>query len=379
MTLGIDASNLDGGALIYLTELLAHANPAAQGFGWVRVWGSRRVLDALPERDWLEKCHEPLLDGSAFHHTFWKLFRLDGAVEDACDLLFLPGGNLSGFHPQVSMCQNGLPFCQERKRYPWWSRNRWRLEVLRLRLGYSFRRAEGLIFLTKTSKKGAEAAMSQQFKAATVIPHGLNSRFLRPARSTNSVPWGGRLLCVGGIDRYKNLLPLAEAVARLRREGYPLTLHLVGRVFEQATFRTLERLARQTDSGLFLHREVSHATIASVYENADAFVAPSGCETFGLVLPEAMGYGLPIAAARRSALPEVLGEAALFFEPDSVESIVTALRRLADDTPLRATLSQRARQRAEEFSWKTCADETLTYLARIAQHHQRRQRTAEPA
>ncbi len=379
MTLGIDASNLDGGALIYLTELLAHADPTAQGFGWVRVWGSRRVLDALPERDWLEKCHEPLLDGSAFQRTFWKLFRLDGAVKEACDLLFLPGGNLSDFHPQVSMCQNGLPFCQERKRYPWSSRSRWRLEVLRLWLSRSFQRAEGVVFLSKTSKQTVETALGQPFKAAIVIPHGLNSRFLRPTRSTNPVPWGGRLICVGGIDRYKNLLPLAEAVVRLRREGYRFTLNLVGRVLDFSTYRALERVARQADSGLFLHREISHATIGSVYQLADAFVAPSGCETFGLVLPEAMGYGLPIVAARRSALPEVLDDAALFFEPDSVESIVAALRRLADDAPLRATLSHRARQRAEEFSWKTCADETLTYLARLARHHQFRQLAAEPA
>jgi len=379
MTLGIDASNLDGGALIYLTELLTHADPAVQGFGWVRVWGNRRVLDSLPERDWLEKCHEPLLDGSVFRRTFWKLFRLDGAVEGACDLLFLPGGNLSNFHPQVSMCQNGLPFCEDRKRYPGWSRNRWRLEVLRLRLGRSFRGAEGLIFVTKTSKKRAEAVLNQKFKAAAIIPHGLNSRFLRPARSIAPAPWGGRLLCVGGIDRYKNLLPLAEAVVRLRREGYPLTLQLVGRVLDFFTYRALERVARQADSGLLLHPEISHANIGSVYENADAFVAPSGCETFGLVLPEAMGYGLPIAAARRSALPEVLGDAALFFEPDSVESIVGALRQLSYDAPLRAALSQRARQRAEAFSWKICADETLAYLARIARHHQLRHLTAEPA
>ncbi|MBC7893009.1 MAG: glycosyltransferase, partial [Sphingobacteriaceae bacterium] len=190
---------------------------------------------------------------------------------------------------------------------------------------------------------------------------------------------GGRLLYVGGIDRYKNLLPLAEAVARLRREDYPLTLHLVGRVLDSSTYRALERVARQADSGLFLHGEISHATIGTVYQLADAFVAPSGCETFGLVLPEAMGYGLPIAAAQRRALPAVRGEAAFFFEPDSVESIAAALRRLADDAPLRVALSQRARQRAKAFSWETCADETLTYLARIARHHQLRQLAAEPA
>jgi glycosyltransferase involved in cell wall biosynthesis len=375
MILGIDASNLGGGSLTYLTELLGHANPAAHGFSRVRVWGGRRVLDRLPERDWLEKIHQPALDGMFLRKTLWKLFQLRPVAQRGCDVLFLPGGNPCRFHPQVAMCHNQLPFdARERRRYPLWSRRRWRLEVLRRTLSFSFRRANGVIFVTEHSKVQVEAAMGLRLGAAVVIPHGVNARFLNPrplAEVTGQRKAVWRLLYVSSIDQYKHHAALVSAVLRLRGQGFPLELHLVGRALHPRTQRTLRQMVGPgNQKGIYCHAEVPHADMGRVYEGADWFVYPSACETFGLSLPEAMGHRMPIAASCLSALPEVLNDAAAYFNPRSVDSIEQTLRALLEQPHRRRQLAKKAFRRAQQFSWVACAEATLAYIAGVARQHQ---------
>lgn len=370
MVLGIDASNLGGGSLTYLAELLTHADPAAHGFSRVRVWGGRHVLDSIPEREWLEKCPQRALDGSFFQKSFWKLFRLGAVARRGCDVLFLPGGNPCGFHPQVSMCHNQLPFdARERTRYAPWSRQRLRLEVLRRTLHLSFRRADGLIFITEHSRAGVERALRTEF-GAVVIPHGVNGRFLNPrplAEVSQQKRRVWRLLYVSSIDRYKHHTALIRAVLQLRQQGFALELHLVGRVLNQRTYRALRRLAGQGgETGIYHQPEVPHADMGTLYEQADWFVYPSACETFGLSLPEAMGHQMPIAASCLSALPEVLADAAAYFNPRSVESIEQALRTLLEQPHRRRQLAKKAYRRARQFSWTACSQATFGYLAEVA-------------
>ena len=102
-----------------------------------------------------------------------------------------------------------------------------------------------------------------------------------------------------------------------------------------------------------------------VYHQADAFVFASSCETFGQILLEAMASGLPIACSNRSAMPEVLGNAGIYFDPESPDQIADALTMLLKDHDLRAMLAQEAYDRAREYSWERCAKETFSFLAEV--------------
>ena len=74
---------------------------------------------------------------------------------------------------------------------------------------------------------------------------------------------------------------------------------------------------------------------------------------------EAMARGVPVAASRASAIPEVAGDAALLFDPDSTEEIAGAIRSLIGDEELRARLAEAGRNRAAQFSWERTARGTL--------------------
>ena len=91
----------------------------------------------------------------------------------------------------------------------------------------------------------------------------------------------------------------------------------------------------------------------------DSFVYPSVFEGFGLPPLEAAACGTPVVASNVTALPEVLGDAALLVDPEDTDAIAQALRRLLEDDDLRADLRQRGLQRAAGFTWDAVAERVV--------------------
>src|SRR5436305_10418424 len=155
MRLGIDAYNLrSGGSLTHITELLNAAHPERHGIDRVFVWCVREILSRLPQRQWLEAVHEPMLDSTLPVRTFWqqtKLARLARAA--ACDLLFIPGSTyLGNFRPFVTMSHNMLPFDLTQVRLFGMSLRALKFLLLRLTQANTFRNAAGVIFLDASAR-----------------------------------------------------------------------------------------------------------------------------------------------------------------------------------------------------------------------------------
>jgi glycosyltransferase involved in cell wall biosynthesis len=104
---------------------------------------------------------------------------------------------------------------------------------------------------------------------------------------------------------------------------------------------------------------VEKADLPGLYSGARALVLPSEHESFGFPVLEAFACGTPAITSNTSALPEIAGEAALLIDPYSVEEIAAACRRLANDDGLRQELIEKGRRRAQDFSWRRCAEQTL--------------------
>ncbi|MEO5888314.1 MAG: glycosyltransferase family 1 protein [Anaerolineales bacterium] len=107
---------------------------------------------------------------------------------------------------------------------------------------------------------------------------------------------------------------------------------------------------------------ITDEELKALYLNALGFIFPSYYEGFGLPILEAMHCGCPVLCARAASLPEVAGEAALFFDPMNVRDIANAIVRVVSDLQLRNDLIQKGYQRAKEFSWQTTARNTLDVL-----------------
>ena len=99
--------------------------------------------------------------------------------------------------------------------------------------------------------------------------------------------------------------------------------------------------------------------LAVLYQNAAAFVYPSLYEGFGIPPLEAMALGCPVICSNTSSIPEVVGDAGEYFEPEHVESIRAAVENMLQSSERRAELIQKGFKKCAEYSWDRCASETL--------------------
>ncbi len=168
---------------------------------------------------------------------------------------------------------------------------------------------------------------------------------------------GSYLLYVGGRGRrYKNFANFFCAFARLAAAFPALHLVCVG----QRGFAP-EELAVIRGCGLESRCRSVPATdrqLVFLYRQAALFVYPSLYEGFGLPILEAFAAGCPVALSDASCFPEIAGDAAFYFDPSDVSSIVQALATVLADEALRRTLIHRGWSRLQAFSWGLTAERT---------------------
>jgi glycosyltransferase involved in cell wall biosynthesis len=376
MILGIDASNIrGGGGVTHLAELLGAAEPKESGFERVVLWAPPPTLAAIADRPWLTKLTHPWLSASLPWRTAWQRFKLRSEIIRAkCGITFVPGGGYSSLPgPVVTMSQNLLPFDRREIRRFGLSVFFFKMLILHRTQSRAFMGADGVIFLTEFAKAAVIRQLRRPPKRAAVISHGVDQRFrLAPRVQKNihecSAEAPFSVLYVSHIWPYKHPWTVARAVAILRSEGMPIRLDIVGGGYP-ASMHLLEKTLRELDpDGEFLSysADAPHDQVSAYYHRADLFVFASSCETFGQVLTEAMSAGLPIVSSDRAAMPEVLGDAGRYFDPENLQSLVAVLREVIGSPELRAEMAARAFRRATEYSWKRCADDTFSFIAQVA-------------
>lgn len=376
LILGIDATNLrDGGGRTHLLELLYYANPRDHGFRKIVVWGARSTLALLRERDWLVKRNPHALEGGLTRRSLWQRFELARqARAEGCHLLFAPGGShASHFHPVVTMSRNMLPFeWSELRRYGF-SLTAVRLSLLRWTQVNAFKTADGVIFMTGYAAREVQRATGPLRGQIQIIPHGLNRRFDHPPKLqraigeyTSAEPY--RLLYVSIVNQYKHQWQLVKAVASLRQKtGWPLVLDLVGPAYRPALSQLKKAMAEcdPLSEWVSYHGAVPYTELHNIYGRADLGVFASSCENMPNILLETMAAGLPLAASNRGPMPEILGDAGEYFDPENPANILAALERLICDPSLRAALAEKSHVAAQRYSWETCADQTFAFLASV--------------
>lgn len=374
MHLGIDATNIRlGGGVTHLSQLLQAGNPIAAGISQVTVWASQSTAAALPERPWLVKVSLPWMDASLPRRLLGQQFKLPRELKAAgCDVLFSPGGTLPFWlHlPAVTMSQNMLPFEPfEAARFGRWSLMRLKMRMLRYSQSRSFRRADGLIFLTHYAETIVARVLGGISCPRELISHGIEQRFQqqpRPQRplSECSTDDPFRVIYVSILMPYKHQMEVARAAYQLRAEGVPIEMQFIG-----ASWGDYGRQFRVLLNGLDPRHEFllwagasPFDALHSLYKSADAFVFASSCENLPNILIEAMAAGLPIVSSDCGPMPEVLGDAGVYFEPTIPSSIANALRRMAGDHSLRTTLSNLAWKKATKYTWEKCAQDTFKFI-----------------
>lgn len=172
------------------------------------------------------------------------------------------------------------------------------------------------------------------------------------------VPFRRFVLYVGTQVPYKNLAGLIRAVVDLRADDESLGLVVAGKIDGDGT-RLIAALGDEERAAVHFAGFVSDGQLRWLYEHAAVYAFPSFFEGFGLPGLEAMRHGCPVVSSDATCLPEVYGDAAVYFDPSRASSIAGALTRVLGDPDLAGSLRERGHRRAEMYSWRFMALRTL--------------------
>lgn len=246
----------------------------------------------------------------------------------------------------------------------------WRRQIT-LRRWYGFlgmqkrvaRRMARILTVSESSKRDIATQMGVAEDRLVVVPIGADQDRFRPLGGVARVR--GRIMTTASSDLpMKGMLPLLEALAKLRTERPEAHLVVVGRLRPDSPAEaSIERLG--LGGAVSFAPAVSDERLVELYAQAEVAVVPSLYEGFSLPAVEAMSCGVPLVATTGGALGEVVGVdgvSGILVAPGDPGALASGIDRVLDDPVLAARLGDAGRRRAlERFTWRACAAATVEH------------------
>lgn len=184
--------------------------------------------------------------------------------------------------------------------------------------------------------------------------------FAEAVATTTALVTSPYLLYVGNAYPHKNLEVLLQVMQQLKQDQQlNFKLMFVGKTDYFYKRLQDQAIALQVDDVVVFTGFVPDTDLPLLYRRALAYIFPSKYEGFGLPPLEAMSYGTPVLAARSSCLPEILGEAALYFDFQDVSGIIKQIFVVQENQELRQQLVQGGYEQVQHYHWETLAQQTL--------------------
>jgi glycosyltransferase involved in cell wall biosynthesis len=370
MKIGIEGRTLQGnryGVARYLTNLLANLTQIDHENEYL-VYLSNEIEPLGIDRSNLDFKIIKMRPG-----ILWRHLRLPMTMRaDGVGLHFSPSYML----PLVKVCPSvvvvhDITF----KVHPEWfsADKRFRFDDVFWR---EVRRAERIVTVSEHSKIDIVECLSVDPGRVVVIQEAADEAFrpvddeekLRDIREKFGVS-EGFVFTVGSIHTRRNLIRLIEACVKASSDfGIDPMLLIVG---SPAPFSPPVDI-RGTAQSCGISDKVVNAPYVSeeelllLYNACGLFVYPSLYEGFGLPVIEAMACGTPSVCSNTTSIPEVAGQAVVYFDPESVEEMADAIGRGLTDEALREELARKGPERASTFSWRRAAEETLAVFNKVA-------------
>ena len=224
--------------------------------------------------------------------------------------------------------------------------------------------AARVIAISENTKSDVVRMLGVPESSIDVIPLATDIQFDPKLKLSLSVP-EKFILYVGARNTYKNFLFFLRGVQPLVKESSDLSVICAGGgTFSKLEMRNIELLGLTKN---IFQMNVTDGMLASLYSKTQAFVYPSMYEGFGIPVLEAFTCGAAALLSNRSSLPEIGGDAALYFDPEDVESLRLKLRNVLYNKDLKMELILKGFARAKLFSWERTAEKTIETYRKVVQ------------
>jgi len=201
-----------------------------------------------------------------------------------------------------------------------------------------------------------------------IVHHGVSEQF-RAAGAIDQRKREKFLLMVSDIYIQKNFKTVIEALSLIRQTHPDIKLRIAGRVIDPVYYNSICEQIKNTDLSKnveFLGSKTPE-DIQILYASCRSVIFSSTVEAFGNPLVEAMASGCAVISSNTTAMPEVAGDAVLYFSPDNAKELAAQIERILQDDALCADLAERSIERAKDFSWDKTAAQTAKILIETAQ------------
>lgn len=374
MRVAVDAlAARTGGGVTYLRSLLSACLEADQSLTFVIACQEPGLFEGLDHAG--RVCVQcPFGGRSLLSRLAWQQRHLDGwATREGADVLFCPSeiAPRRPVLPVVLGLQNPNLYEQpvERTAIP----QRVRFGALRAAVRLSSYSARVVVFVSEPFRRVVLESI-KTFRAETcVVEPGLD-----PIFHPDGPVWGGSaryVLSVSDFYPYKNFARLVDAFAEI--DARDLDLVIAGRFVDRHSLAEVrERITRHAlDDRVQLLGAVPLDQMPALYRGATCFVFPSLLESFGFPPLEAMACGVPVACAETSVMPEICGDAPLYFDPWSVPSMAEAIQVLVANPHVWRERRLAGLERASTFDWSSAGKKLSRIFDSVTRHAESRQGT----
>ncbi len=226
----------------------------------------------------------------------------------------------------------------------------------------SISEANGIICISESTKRDLLEYYKVPEEKIKIIYHGNSLKYTVTEDRIIKEPY---ILYVGDRRSYKNFGILIDAFnnSDFLRKNFKSVCAGGGRF----TKKEKEDIEKANALNNFIQIEGRDKLLANLYHYAEVFVFPSLYEGFGIPILEAMHYGCPIIASNSSSLPEVGGNAAVYFNPNSPDDFSEKLLMILNDRELKEKLAKNGINREKNFDWEKTAIETYEFYKQIAE------------
>jgi glycosyltransferase involved in cell wall biosynthesis len=227
--------------------------------------------------------------------------------------------------------------------------------------------ADHIICISESTKRDAIELLNICESKVSVVHLGVDT-FRESATNSHVDPtpnYHPYILYVGERGGYKNfscLLKVVAQTAKLKRDFQIIAFG--GGAFSRHEHKEIHALGL-TDRHV-INISCNDSLLQMYYKNASAFVYPSLYEGFGLPPLEAMSAGCPVISSNTSSMPEIISDAAEFFNPEDIECFAQALEAVVYSEERRADLVVRGYKRVQALSWNKCAQQTLNVYEKLS-------------
>jgi glycosyltransferase involved in cell wall biosynthesis len=360
----LDASRIDG-TRVYLWQLLRRFGSLALDDEFILYHRKQFNAQLTPP------------DFSNYHirtipqEWFWTQTKLLFSLrKDNPDVLWMPVQSIPVFRSKkirTVVTIHDLAFRYFPESFP--MKDRIKLNIL---ASLAIKNADALIAVSEHTKKDILYFYPDiDPRKITVVHHGYDGEMFKKNESEKSdlldslgIERKKYILYVGALQPRKNLTQLIRAFEILKKHPRFSEIKLVFSGERAWLWHDIERAVKKSayTNDIILPGKLPFASIVSLYKNAGVFAYPSFYEGFGLPILEGFASGIPVVCANNSSLPEVGGDAVLYFDTKSDEDLTEKLIIALEDVEIRKQCILRGRERLKEFSWEKCAQETLSVL-----------------